>query len=48
MIFISHRGFINGPDKIIENNPKQIKSLLDQKINVEIDIYFYKNQFKIK
>ncbi|MDB2655838.1 hypothetical protein N9Y52_04930 [Candidatus Pelagibacter bacterium] len=45
MIFISHRGFINGPDKIIENNPKQIKSLLDQKINVEIDIYFYKNQF---
>ena len=45
MIYISHRGFINGPDKIIENNPKQIKSLLDQKINVEIDIYFYKNQF---
>tara|TARA_Y200000002_G_C22363073_1_gene529935 strand:+ start:166 stop:600 length:435 start_codon:yes stop_codon:yes gene_type:complete len=45
MIFISHRGFIRGPDKNIENNPKQIKLLLDQKINVEIDIYFYNNKF---
>ena len=42
MIFISHRGFISGPDKSIENNPKQIKLLLNQKINVEIDVFLSK------
>ena len=45
MIFISHRGFINGPDDNIENNPDHIKFLLNQKINIEIDIYFYKSKF---
>jgi len=35
MIYISHRGFINGKDTKLENNPDQINYLLEQNINVE-------------
>jgi len=45
MIYISHRGFINGKDTKLENNPDQINYLLEQNINVEIDVRFYKNKF---
>lgn len=45
MIYISHRGFIDGSDKNIENNPDQIKFLLSKNINIEVDIHFYKNKF---
>tara|TARA_B100001939_G_C16839562_1_gene572483 strand:+ start:355 stop:786 length:432 start_codon:yes stop_codon:yes gene_type:complete len=45
MIYISHRGFIDGPDKNLENNPDQIKFLLSNNINIEVDIHFYKNKF---
>ena len=45
MIYISHRGLINGPDLNIENNPDQIEYLLSKHINVEIDIHFYKGNF---
>ena len=45
MIYISHRGFINGKDKSLENNPNQIKYLTELDINVEVDVRFYKNKF---
>ena len=45
MIYISHRGFVNGKDKSLENNPNQIKHLTEQDINVEVDVRFYKNKF---
>ena len=45
MIYISHRGFVNGTDKKLENNPDQINYLIEQNINVEIDVRFYKNKF---
>ena len=45
MIYISHRGYINGIDKKIENNPDHIASLLKKEIHVEIDVRFYKGNF---
>ena len=44
MIYISHRGYTNGIDNDVENNPDVIESLLDKNINVEIDIRSFKNQ----
>ena len=45
MIYISHRGLVNGADKNLENNPDQITHLNQKDINVEIDVRFYKNKF---
>ena len=45
MKFISHRGFINGKDKSLENNPEQIVYLMSKGIDVEIDIRIYKEKF---
>lgn len=45
MIYISHRGFVNGIDKKIENHPDQIKFLIEKNINIEVDVRFYKNKF---
>lgn len=43
MILISHRGNLNGPQPENENRPDYIeKALLNY--NVEIDIFFYKNE----
>lgn len=43
MILISHRGNLNGPQPENENSPDYIeKALLNY--NVEIDIFFYKNE----
>lgn len=39
MIQISHRGYINGPDDILENNPKHIQTLLNKGVDVEIDVW---------
>ena len=39
MLIISHRGNLEGPDKITENNPEQIKKALDQVGQVEIDLW---------
>lgn len=43
MIVISHRGNINGPDKILENNPFHINDLLYSNIQVEIDLWLKDN-----
>jgi hypothetical protein len=44
MIYISHRGYTNGIDHDLENNPQIIERLLDKNINVEIDVRFFNNQ----
>ena len=45
MIYISHRGYIDGPDKQLENNPKSIVNLLNKNVNIEIDVRFFKDDF---
>ena len=40
MIIISHRGYENGEDTLLENNPAQVKKLLDLGIDVEIDVSY--------
>jgi len=45
MKIISHRGFINGTDKNLENNPEQILNLVNKGIDVEIDIRIHNNKF---
>lgn len=45
MIYISHRGYIDGEDKKIENNPKQILKILDKNIHVEIDVRYFNKSF---
>ena len=44
MIFISHRGNINGINKKYENNPTYIQSAINKGYYVEIDVW-YKNAF---
>ena len=44
MIFISHRGNINGKIKKLENNPDYIRSAIKKGFDVEIDVWF-KNGF---
>ena len=45
MIYISHRGFVDGKNSELENNPAQIEYLINKNIDVEIDVRFYKNKF---
>jgi hypothetical protein len=40
MLIISHRGYTNGPDDFLENNPEHIKELLTDNLSVEIDVWF--------
>lgn len=40
MKLISHRGNINGPDPIKENNPEYIEQVISQGFDVEIDIRY--------
>jgi hypothetical protein len=45
MIFIAHRGNLNGPRIDLENNPQYINEALDLGFNVEVDIWYVNNQF---
>lgn len=45
MILISHRGNTNGPSPDYENRPELVITLLTQKISVEVDLRYYKNNF---
>jgi len=40
LIVISHRGNINGPDILTENNPEHIDKLISKNIFVEVDVWF--------
>lgn len=44
MIYIAHRGLINGPDHSLENSPDQIVKMLDQGYDCEIDLWRLDNQ----
>ena len=45
MMYISHRGYINGPDDNLENNPDHISKLLEKNIHVEIDVRYHMGNF---
>ena len=45
MIIISHRGYQDGEDPLLENNPRQISKLLSLGINVEIDVWYINDGF---
>jgi hypothetical protein len=45
MKFIAHRGLVNGPNKSLENQPHQIKSILAQGYDCEIDLWVFDNRF---
>lgn len=44
MKIISHRGYLNGPDQSIENNPAHIKRILSMGLDAEIDV-LYEDRF---
>ena len=41
MIFIAHRGNINGPDRANENNPLYIQNTLSKGFDVEVDVWYH-------
>ena len=45
MIYISHRGNLNGPNPERENSPEYIAEALDMGYNVEIDVWFVDNKW---
>lgn len=45
MIYISHRGNINGPNLERENHPTYIKEALDKGFDVEVDLRFIEGCF---
>jgi len=45
MFYISHRGNIFGPNKKNENKIDYIKNALDLGFDVEIDVWYHKNNF---
>lgn len=45
MLYISHRGNINGADPKKENNPEYIIEALEKNFEVEVDVRFLNNAF---
>lgn len=45
MIYIAHRGLMNGPNKELENKPEQIMFALDQGFHCEIDLWVHEADF---
>ena len=45
MIFIAHRGNLNGPNKEMENKPEYILKALNKDFYVEIDVWYINNSF---
>jgi hypothetical protein len=45
MLFISHRGNINGADPTKENSPQYIEEALQKNFEVEVDVRFLNNSF---
>lgn len=45
MLFISHRGNINGANPAKENNPQYIEEALQKNFEVEVDVRFLNNSF---
>lgn len=45
MIYIAHRGNINGPNPELENHPDYIQKALNSGLDVEVDVWHYENNF---
>lgn len=45
MIYIAHRGLVNGPDVNLENRPQQIEQSLQQGYHCEIDVWYKNSQW---
>jgi len=45
MIYISHRGNVDGPDKELENSPGYIKNTLCMGFHVEVDVWLVGSDF---
>jgi len=45
MNLISHRGYEDGENTLLENHPTQIKKLLEMGINVEIDVWYIDGKY---
>jgi hypothetical protein len=45
MLLISHRGNLNGSNSVLENSPEYILLALNKGYDVEIDVWFHKNNF---
>jgi len=45
MIFISHRGNIDGPHPGLENSPKHINKAINTGFDVEIDVWYLDGKF---
>ena len=45
MIYISHRGNLNGPDPKNENTLKSIEECINKGFQVEVDVWFENNYF---
>jgi hypothetical protein len=44
MIYIAHRGLTDGPDKLLENNPKQVLKAIEQGYHAEVDLWFVNSE----
>jgi hypothetical protein len=47
MIYISHRGNLNGPNSSKENHPDYLKEALKQGFQVELDVWFVNGKFSL-
>ena len=45
MLYISHRGYIEGPDKKLENNPENLSYLISKNIHIEVDVRYHRKNF---
>ena len=45
MIYISHRGTLNGPEPEFENNPSQVKKAISKGLDCEVDVWFINGHF---
>ncbi len=45
MIFIAHRGLIDGPNPSIENSPNAIKLAFEKGFHCEIDVRYIKDKW---
>jgi len=43
MIFIAHRGNVDGPEPELENNPEHIVEALNRGFDVEIDVWYHED-----
>ena len=45
MIYIAHRGLIDGPDVNLENRPQQIEQSLNQGYHCEVDVWYVNDKW---